>query len=288
VGALLLAMLGTGALAAVSAREPMALLGFHYWKASASMVAALGAFALSTAYRQITIGRELRRVRTIFDGYVGEEVLQKLGTKMPEMNGETWEVAVLFCDIEGFSALSEKMRDDPQRLLATLNEHFEPLAGALLDRGAYLDNYVGDLVMAIFGAPFPPDSPAEHVRQAVWAAIDFIEIIKARNKERRARGEAAIEVGIGIHCGAAVVGNIGSRRRMHYTAVGDTVNLASRVESATRNYQTPLLVTEEVVNLFNDRVEELPPEQQLEWEFIDETTVKNRETPVRLYRPKVR
>jgi class 3 adenylate cyclase/CHASE2 domain-containing sensor protein len=285
--AMLLAIIGSIMLAALSARDPIALLGFHYWKASPSILASLLAFTASTAYRQITIGRELRRVKTVFGGYVGPKVLQQLGGRMPELGGETWNIAVLFCDIEGFTSLSESMREDPQRLLGTLNEHFAPLVKALQDRGAHVDNYVGDLVMALFGAPLPAASLSIDTRNAVWAAIDFINIVKERNKERCARGETPINVGIGVHCGPAVVGNMGSQERMHYTAIGDTVNLASRVESATRHYHTPLLVTEEVVNAFNEGIEELPPEERLEWEFVAETTVKNRASSVCLYRPRV-
>jgi class 3 adenylate cyclase/CHASE2 domain-containing sensor protein len=283
----LCSILATGALAVLTARAPIATLGFHYWKASPPILAALFALASSTAYRQITIGRELRRVRQAFAMHVGPEVLAEMGDNMPELGGTTRDVAVLFCDIEGFSALSETMRDDPELLLATLNEHFEPLVHALQKRRAYVDNYVGDLVMAVFGAPVSGNTLTADTRNAVWAAIDFIEIIKTRNKERRSKGEPPINVGIGIHCGPAVVGNIGAQERVHYTAIGDTVNLASRVESATRNYQTPLLVSEDVVNAFNAGIELLPADQHLVWEFIAETTVKNRVTPVRLYRPRV-
>jgi adenylate cyclase len=276
-----------GWLATVSAREPVASLGFHFWPATPFILGAAWALTMSTAYRQVTIGRELRQVKAVFDGYVGDQILQQLGGKMPELGGGTWNIAVLFCDIEGFSSLSETMRDEPERLLSTLNDHFQPLVKALQDRGGHVDNYVGDLVMALFGAPIPADSLSIDTRNAVWAAIDFIEIIKARNKERRAAGEPTIEVGIGVHCGPAVVGNMGSQRKMHYTAIGDTVNLASRVESATRLYHTPLLVTEDVVEAFDRDIEQLDELQRLEWEFVAETTVKGRLTPVRLFRPKV-
>jgi len=292
-------VLGIGflALAFTSSRAPLSWAGAHYWPASKPLLAAIFACGWTTAYRQISIARELKLVRGAFAMHVGEEVLHEMGGKMPELGGETRDIAILFCDIEGFSALSETMRDDPQRLMTTLNEHFEPLVNELKSRRAYVDNYVGDLVMALFGAPalssldghnvqnMQSARNAQNARNAVWAAINFIDIIHARNQERCASGAPAIEVGIGVHCGPAVVGNMGSSRRIHYTAIGDAVNIASRVESATRQFHTPLLVTEETVRCFENAELTLPIAERIEWEFVADTTVKGRVAPVRLYRP---
>jgi class 3 adenylate cyclase/CHASE2 domain-containing sensor protein len=264
-------------LAIYTAREPSARFGWHYWPPSPLLAAALTAWMTGAGWRQKIIQGELRRVRDVFGGYVGKEVLNQLGGRMPEMGGETREVAVLFCDIQGFSGLAEKLRDDPAHLLQLLNDHFEPLVAALQTRGAFVDNYVGDLVMAVFGAPISKGSLQADTHAAVLAALDFERIISERNAQHKERGETPIEVGIGVHCGPAVVGNLGSQARMKYTAIGDTVNIASRVESETRHYPTRLLVTEEVIQLC--------PEWQ--WEFMAETVVKGRAAPVKLYRPVV-
>jgi class 3 adenylate cyclase/CHASE2 domain-containing sensor protein len=280
VAAAVLALGGALAIAVWSARDASPLFMGHYWPLSPFLTVTLLASGLGIGYRQIQEARELRRVKEVFGGYVGDEVLQKLGGKMPEMGGEMEEIAIFFCDIAGFSALAEGMQDDPARLLQTLNGHFEPLVIALQNRGAYVDNYVGDLIMALFGAPVSAGSRALNTRNAVLAAVDFVRIVGERNATRHAAGEPVIEVGIGVHCGPAVVGNLGSQRRMKYTAIGDTVNIASRVESTTRKFDTRLLVTEEVVQSCADDAEVMA----LGWEFVAETQVKGRSAPVRLYR----
>jgi len=282
IGAAVAACGGALWVAMQSSSQPGALWLWHAWPVSPFLAAAILASGLGIGYRQLQEARELRMVKEVFGGYVGDEVLQKLGGKMPEMGGETEEIAVLFCDIAGFSALAEGMRDDPAKLLRTLNGHFEPLVLTLQDRGAYVDNYVGDLIMALFGAPVSAGSPALNARNAVLAAVDFVRIVAERNAARRAAGEPVIEVGIGVHCGPAVVGNLGSQRRMKYTAIGDTVNIASRVESSTRKFDTHLLVTEEIVKA----CENDPEIVALGWEFAAETQVKGRVAPVRLYRCK--
>lgn len=239
------------------------------------------ATALSIAWRQMEQARELRQVRDAFGAYVGDEILAELGGKLPELGGEVRPIAVLFCDIRGYSALAERMQEDPRGLMNELNAHFQPLVGALKEEGAYVDNYVGDLVMALFNAPVSLGGLEQATVRAVRAANEFVRLVNERNAQRQLAGEPPIEVGIGVHCGDAVVGNLGAmdtggRTKIHYTAIGDTVNIASRVESATRGYAVPLLVTEEVTTACG---------ATFQWEFVAETQVKGRTAPVRLYKP---
>jgi adenylate cyclase len=276
--ALLLITTGALLLAFVSARNVVAPPP-HFYPASPLVVGAVVACGLGVAWRQWQQAGELRLVRDAFGAYVGAEVLAKMGGKMPELGGELRTIAVLFCDIRGYSALAESMRGDPAGLMSELNAHFEPLVGALKQHGAYADNYVGDLVMALFGAPLSQGSVRADAEASVLAALDFVRLVGARNALRAAAGQAPIEVGIGLHCGEAVVGNLGTlgpQSKIHYTAIGDAVNIASRVESTTRKYDVALLVTEEIVQACGEG---------FKWEFVDETTVKGRVAPVRLYRP---
>ncbi len=228
--------------------------------------------------RQWLDAGELRVMHELFDGYVGDEVLRAIKNKKRNLNGELQHVAILFCDIRGFSALAEGLRDDPAKLIHLLNDHFEPIVQSLKDHGAYVDNYVGDLVMAVFGAPVSEQASDRNSRSAVLAALDVLRIVKARNVEREAAGVTRIDIGVGVHCGVAVVGVLGTKKK-HYTALGDTVNIASRVESETRAFRTELLITEEVVRACQDH----PETQGLSWEFIAETPGKGRQGNLRLY-----
>jgi len=284
IPAALAALLLAAFAAASSATNPGSWLGFA-WPASPFFIAISLAAGMGIARRQWIGARELRLVRESFGAYVGSAVLRELGGKLPELGGENRRIAVLFCDIRGYSALAESMQDDPRRLMNELNDHFGPLVRALQERGAYVDNYVGDLVMALFGAPIAGESFEADVENAVLAALDFVSIVEERNAVRREAGQLVIEVGIGLHCGEALVGNLGTPAQagheghIHYTAIGDVVNIASRVESATRNFGATLLVTEEMVAACAGRPA-LPA-----FEFVAETKVKGRTAPVRLYRP---
>jgi len=273
IGLTTIAVIGAVVFAMLSARAPLAIAGLRYWPASAFLIAAPVSCGLGVALRQWQQARELKLVRDAFGAYVGPEVLEQMGGKMPELGGEMRRIAVLFCDIRGYSALAESLQNDPSKLMSELNAHFEPLVAALKKRGAYADNYVGDLVMALFGAPVSQTFEKD-VQNSVLAALDFVRLVGERNELRKANGQAPIEVGIGVHCGEAVVGNLGAEGKIHYTAIGDTVNIASRVESSTRKYDAALLVTEEVVQACPD----------FGWQFVDETQVKGRTAPVRLYR----
>ncbi len=228
--------------------------------------------------RQWRDAGELRVMHELFDGYVGDEVLRAIKGSKRKLNGELRHVAVLFCDIRGFSALAEGLRENPESLLHLLNDHFEPIVQALKDHGAYVDNYVGDLVMAVFGAPVSEQSQDRSSRSAVLAALEVLRVVSERNAQREANGSPRIEIGVGVHCGLAVVGVLGTKKK-HYTALGDTVNIASRVESETRNFHTGLLITEEVVQACRDH----PDTQNLPWDFVAETVVKGRKSTVRLY-----
>lgn len=278
VVAMLLVAIGAVMVAALSSRDGGALWGFRFHPATPFLLAMPLAATGGIAWRSFVTARELALVRDTFGAYMGDDFLQTLGGKMPELGGETRAIAVLFCDIRGYSALAETM-SDPRELLDELNAHFAPLVSALKKRGAYVDNYVGDLVMALFGAPVSSGDFGADVRAAVAAALDFVELVEERNRKRREMGQIPIEVGIGVHCGLAVVGNLGSRDaqsggKIHYTALGDVVNVASRVESATREHDVALLVTREVVETAGAGAA---------WNRIGEIAVKGRAAPVEVW-----
>ncbi|MCX8087243.1 MAG: adenylate/guanylate cyclase domain-containing protein [Rhodocyclaceae bacterium] len=188
--------------------------------------------------------REKRHLSALFSRYVSPGVLQALlaHPDMPGLGGRRREVTVLFSDIRDFTTLSERL--EPEEVVELLNEYFERACAALLAEEATIDKFIGDAVMAEFGAPL--DQP-DHAERAVRAALKLHATAREFSSwvERRFAGRSLprFAIGIGIHTGPAVVGNIGSHQRMEYTAVGDTVNTASRLEGMTKSVGCPILAS---------------------------------------------
>ena len=179
--------------------------------------------------------RERARIRKIFSRYVTDEVVEKLlaSGRLPDLGGEAYRVTVLFSDIRNFTTISEKLA--PHQVVEILNTYFSLACEAILAQGGSVDKFIGDAIMAVFGAPVPyPDQ----ARRALRAALDLTQ--KAQEfrawmaEHFRGLDLPDFAIGVGLHTGEAIVGNIGSPRRLEFTAIGDTVNAASRLESLTK------------------------------------------------------
>lgn len=190
--------------------------------------------------------------------------------------GESCDITVLFCDIRGFTRLSEKL--DAPAVVHLLNDFHGHMVEEVFRNGGTLDKYLGDGLLAYFNAPVrQPD----HARRAVRCALAMIDRLADLNRSRTARGEAPLGIGIGVHSGMAVVGNIGAENRREFTAIGDTVNVASRLQSLTRQRDTDILISETVVAAIAGTN---PDEFRLE--AVGEEVVRGREQPVGLYVPR--
>jgi len=189
--------------------------------------------------------REKRRIRQTFSLYVHETVVDEM-LKHPDMlrlGGEKKELTVLFSDIRGFTSLSEKL--PPESLVTQLNEYLTQMSQVVFDNYGTLDKYIGDAVMAIFGAPLPQK---DHSEKASATALDMIERLKTLQDKWRQEGKPILEIGVGVNTGPMIVGNMGSERRFDYTVLGDNVNLASRLEGLTKMYGVSIIVSESTWN----------------------------------------
>jgi class 3 adenylate cyclase len=160
------------------------------------------------------------------------------------------EASVLFSDIRNFTTRSEKL--SPAEVVEMLNEYFEEMVEAIFEHDGTLDKFIGDAVLAVFGSPVPSE---QNARNAVLAAQRMLDKLAALNRRRAARGQEPIEIGIGIHTGKVMGGNIGSRKRMEYTVIGDTVNVASRLESISKNYPESIIISDDTYAMVKDVVD---------------------------------
>ena len=195
---------------------------------------------LSAAFNDMTKGlAERDQVRDLLGKVVDPAVAEELLSHEVELGGEEREVTILFSDIRGFTAISE--RQSPQQLVGLLNAYLTRMSAAIEGESGVVDKYIGDAVMALFGAPLAHgDDPARAVRAALAMGRALVEV----NRDFAERGLPAVGMGVGINTATVVAGNMGSESRLNYTVIGDGVNLASRIEGLTRVYGVPVIVCE--------------------------------------------
>lgn len=185
-----------------------------------------------------------KRVRSTMSRYMAKEVVDRLlETGEDAMAGTTQEATVLFSDIRRFTSITEGL--GTRQTVALLNEYFTEMVDVIFQHGGILDKYIGDAIMAVFGAPVTQPQDADN---ALRAANEMLQKLGDYNLRREKAGEEPIEIGIGLCTGEVVAGSIGSVRRMEYTVIGNTVNLAARLESANKHYGTRLLLSEATVD----------------------------------------
>jgi class 3 adenylate cyclase len=195
---------------------------------------------LGSALNLMTRGLvERDRVKELFGRYVTAQVSEKIVKGEVNLGGESRNVTMLFSDIRGFTAMSEHM--PPAQVVAFLNAYFSEMVEAVFEQGGILDKFMGDGMLAVFGSM--GDLP-DHPRRAVLAALRMKALLSKINGERSVEGKPPIAIGVGIHTDEVIVGNIGSRRRLEYTVIGDGVNTCSRVQTLNKEFGTMVLITQ--------------------------------------------
>lgn len=221
-----------------------------------------------------TEGAEKRRVAHLFAQYVSKDVLDEVMHSYKDYAnssvGQKVEISILFSDIRGFTTMSET--ESPEKIVEMLNVHFTVMADIILKHGGTIDKYIGDAIMAFWGAPV---RTTDHAERAVLAGQEMLEGLKEVNRILKERGfDHELAIGIGINTGVATIGNIGSELKKNYTVVGDTVNLSSRLESITKEQKVPLIFSEYTYNHIKDKIA---------CRLIGNVTVKGRGQAVDIY-----
>lgn len=227
------------------------LFGRGWWL---SLIEPYLALVLATtgglAWQYFVEGREKRQVKRLFSRYLSKDVYEEVlkNPSLAELGGSRRTMSVLFSDMRGFTALSE--RGQPEALVAQLNEYFTRMVEIVFEHRGTLDKFVGDMVMALYGAPLDDESHADH---AVQTALAMAKGLEALNAKWTAEGRPTLGIGIGINTGDMIAGTIGAETVRSYTVIGDAVNLGARLESLNKDYGTQIIISEFTVNSLKDR-----------------------------------
>ena len=214
--------------------------------------------------------RQKLRIKQQFGTYVSPDLVKKLqkDPTLLRLGGLTSRLTFLFSDIRGFTPISEKYQKDPQGLTTLINRFLDNQTEIILKHGGTIDKYMGDCIMAFWGAPLPDD---KHKENATAALLEMKESLEELNERLRSEGLEEINTGAGINSGLCVVGNFGSSSRFDYSVLGDSVNLAARLESQCKEYDVGMIISEYSLV------------EGYKYEYLDEIIVKGKSEPVKIY-----
>ena len=276
-----LPLLSAAKAVATSALVVGALVGLNFWlylsfglvlPLASALVMALIAFALNMSYGYFVESKSKRDLANLFGTYVPPELVDEMvkDAASYNMKATTKNMTVMFCDMRGFTQMSETM--EPTQLQALLNTVFSRLTDQIRSNRGTIDKYMGDCVMAFWGAPV--DTP-DHASLAVKTALKMADAVRQLNEEHRSKGLPEIGVGIGLNTGTMCVGDMGSDIRRSYTVIGDAVNLGSRLEGLSKTYGVDIVVSESTQQLASD----------FAWQELDKVRVKGKHNAVAIFRP---
>ena len=222
------------------------------------------------AYKAVVAKENEKKIRNIFQKYVPHDVIEQFFNDPDGMlTGSSRELAVLFSDIRGFTTISENML--PENVVKSLNRYFEHMVDIIIDHNGIVDKYMGDAIMAFYGAPVQHENDS---LLAVRTGLDMLDELKIFNKWQLEDNRPPFDIGIGLNYGQVTVGNIGSEKKMDYTVIGDMVNTASRLEGLTKLYGRPFIISGSVY----EKVKDIFPCQ-----YLDIVAVKGRQQGIPVY-----
>jgi adenylate cyclase len=213
------------------------------------------------------------QIKKQFEHYLEPKMVKKLqqNPNLLKLGGDTKELTFLFCDIRGFTPISEKYQKNPQGLTVVINKFLTPMTDIIMKNGGTIDKYMGDCIMAFWNAPI--DTP-NHRDLAIKSGLEMIDMLKTLNKTSGFGKGNKLNIGIGINTGKAVVGNMGSEQRFDYSVLGDAVNLASRLEGVSKNYDATMVIGEDTYNPIKDKYN---------FHKLDDVQVKGKSNKVAIY-----
>jgi len=255
------------------------LLNFYVWQSSdivlpvaSSLLLIVLLYVANMSYGYFIESRGKRQLAGLFGQYIPPEIVSEMSSEPAHfsLKGESRNMTVFFSDVRDFTSISESL--DPSDLQDLMNELLTPVTRTIHQHRGTIDKYMGDAVMAFWGAPL---NDPEHARHAVHAGLDIIGMLKDLRKEFQAKGWPPLRLGIGIHTGVMHVGDMGSEFRKAYTVMGDAVNLGSRLEGITKQYGVQFIVSESTKTVVNDVL----------YRELDEVRVKGKDKPVKIFEP---
>ena len=228
---------------------------------------------LSDTFNDMAVSlREKELMYDTFGKVVTPEIRNWLLQGNTNLGGETVCATILFCDIRGFTSLSEQIK--PEQVVSLLNKYFSAMEQCIVKHNGIINKYIGDAIMAIFGVPLPNENQALDTYKC---SLDMRKTLTELNTELEAENLPAIRFGIGLHTGNVLAGNIGSNSRMEYTVIGDTVNVASRIESLCKDYNCDLLLSETTAEKINNSKDFL-------LQSMGKTEIRGRKTAMNIYK----
>jgi len=230
---------------------------------------------LAYAFDHMTDGlKERDKVKNLFNKFHGSSITENLLSQEISVGGTRKDVTVFFSDIRGFTKFSEG--HSPEEVVSMLNEYFEVMVKIINQHGGVVDKFIGDAIMAVWGVPTAGENDTEN---ALNACLEMRKALIELNQSRAYRGLSEIHIGMGLHAGTAISGTIGSEERMEFTVIGDTVNVTSRIESATKNFAVDLLISDEVFKRLDSQVE-----RKFNFDLAGDIEVKGKSLPLTLYK----